>query len=123
MPLIWHIYHIKKCRHALPAAKDKFVVIVCEAENSMGFFINSDIRPFIQKRPHLLACQATIRATDHKCLRQDSYVDCVEILPFEANELSDILDPISNEAKVEIQKAVAKSKTLERRYRKLILGR
>jgi hypothetical protein len=120
MSPIWHIYHIKKCRHARPAPKDKFIVIVCETESPMGFFINSDINPFIQKRPNLLACQADIEAPHHKCLRQNSYVDCVEIYSFEANELSDIRDPISEQAKLAIQKAVAKAKTLEKRYQKLV---
>jgi len=122
MSPLWHIYHVKKCRHARPAPKDKFVVIVCEAESPMGFFINSDINPFIQNRPSLLTCQANIEASRHKCLRQNSYVDCVEIYPFKANELSDMREPISNQAKLEIQKAVTKSRTLERRYKKLILG-
>jgi len=88
----------------------------------MGFFINSDINPFIKNHPSLLACQANIKASHHKCLRQNSSVDCIEIYPFEGNELSDIRDPISKQAKAEIQKAVAKSKTLERHYQKLILG-
>lgn len=121
MSPIWHIYHINKCRHARPAPKDKFVVIVCEAESAMGFFINSEVNPFIQKRPSLLACQASIEASHHACLRRNSYVDCVEIYPFEANELSDMRDPVSKQAKLEIQNAVAKSKTLEKRYKELIL--
>ena len=87
----------------------------------MGFFINSDINSFIRKRPSLLACQAKIEASRCGCLRQDSYVDCVEIYPFDVTELSDMRDPISAETKLEIRKAVARSKTLETRYRSLIL--
>lgn len=49
-------------------------------------------------------------------------MDCVEIYSFEANELSDIRDPISEQAKLAIQKAVAKAKTLEKRYQKLVLS-
>ena len=88
----------------------------------MGFFINSSINAFILKRQHLLDCQARVEAAQYKCLRQTSYVDCVELYPFEVDELSDVRDPINDGTKLEIQQAVAKSKTIERRYKRMILG-
>lgn len=88
----------------------------------MGFFINSSINPFILKRQHLLACQAKIEAAQYECLPRASYVDCVELYPFEVDELSDMRDPINDGTKLEIQQAVAKSKTIERRYQRMILG-
>jgi hypothetical protein len=78
----------------------------------MGFLINTDINPFIKKRPQLLVCEVPIKASD--------YVHCVEIHPFEDTELSNIRDSISSQTKTEIKKAVALSKTIEGCYKKII---
>lgn len=119
MPAIWHIYHVENCRHSTPP-KDKLVVIVCVSVKHMGFFINKDINPFIQKRPELLTCQVVIKASEHKCLKYDSYVHCARIYPFEDAELSDIRDPISTQAKTEIKQAVNRADTVEKCYKKII---
>jgi hypothetical protein len=119
MPATWHIYHVKNCRHTTPP-KDKLVIIACVSVKHMGFLINTDISPFVKKRPDLLACQVVIKASEHKCLKYDSYVHCAYIYPFEAAELCDIRDPVSNQAKTEIKKAVALSKTIEKCYKKII---
>ena len=122
MPDIWYIYYIRKCRHAKPKPKDKFVVIVCNASGLWGFFINTDVRPFVQRQPELSACQVTIKAIDYKCLNHNSYVDCTELYPFEEVELHDIKDPINQQTKAEIKKAVSMSKTIVVRHQKLILA-
>ena len=106
-----------------PTPKDKLVAIVCRDLKPMGFLINSGVNRYIQKQPDLLACQAVIEASSHRCLDHDSYVDCVDLYPFEDAELVDGRDPISKQARAEIEKAVANSKTIEKRYKKLILGR
>jgi hypothetical protein len=119
MPAIWHIYHIKNSRHTTPS-KNKLVIIVCISVKYMGFFINTDISNFVKNRPDLLACQVVIKASEHKCLKYDSYVDCAHIYPFEDAELSDIRDSISNHARTKIRKAVALSKTIEGCYKEII---
>ena len=86
----------------------------------MGFFINKDINPFIKKNPHLLVCQIVIKASEHKCLDYDSYVNCAQLFPFDAAELSEIKDPVSDQAKTKIHKAVALSSTVEKCYKKII---
>ena len=86
----------------------------------MGFFINTDIHPFIKRNRDLLVCQVAIKASDHKCLDYDSYINCARIFPFEVVELSEIKDPISSQTKIEIQRAVALSKTIEGCYKKII---
>lgn len=121
MPATWYIYHVKNCCHVKPTPKDKFVVIVCRDLKAMGFLVNSEIRPYVQKRPNLLACQVIIEASSHKCLDYDSYVDCSNLYPFEDTELS-ARNPITKQAKEDIKKAVTNSKTIELRYQKLILG-
>ena len=122
MPAVWCVYHVKKCSHARPAPKDKYVVIVCRESTLMGFLINTRIHPYILKRSDLLACQAVIEASSHRCLQHDSYVDCIDLYPFDDAELLDARESISEQAKAEIKKAVSNSKTIEKRYRNLILG-
>jgi hypothetical protein len=122
MPGIWYIYHVKNCRHAKPTPKDKLVIIVCSDTKPWGFFINTGIRQFVQKQPELLVCQVSIKATNHKCLDYDSYVDCTELYPFEDTELLDVRDPVNKQTKAEIKKAVTVSKTIVERHQKLILA-
>jgi hypothetical protein len=121
MVALWHIYHVKNCRHAKPDPKDKFVVIVCKDVQAMGFFINTEINSYIKNRPELLACQVLIQASDHKCLDWNSYVDCHELFRFEDAELS-IRNPVAKQTREAIKNAVNISELLVERYRKLILG-
>ena len=89
----------------------------------MGFLINSGIHKYIQNRPGLLASQAVIEESNHKCLSHDSYVDCIDLYEFEDTELVDDYGPISEQAMIRIKEAVDNSKTIEVRYKKLILGK
>ena len=122
MPNIWHAYHIENCPQSKPP-KDKFVAIVCKDSKLMGFFINSNIRPYVQKKPDLFACQAVIEASNHKFLKYDSYVDCSNLIEFEDAQLVNECEPISKQAMALIKEAVDNSKTIEVRYKKLILGK
>ncbi|MBA7588956.1 hypothetical protein ES708_31027 [subsurface metagenome] len=119
---IWHIYHVQNCSHVSPP-KNKYVAIVCRDLASMGFFINSSIHEYIQNRPDLLASQVVIEKSNHKCLSRDSYVNCIKLYPFEDTELVEDRGSISEQAMIRIKEAVDKSKTIEVRYKKLILGK
>jgi hypothetical protein len=88
----------------------------------MGFLINSSVHKYIQNRPNLLACQVPIEESNHKCLSRDSYVNCVNLFEFDDAELVEKRDPVSARARTQIKKAVNNSKTIEKRYKKLILG-
>lgn len=88
----------------------------------MGFLINSSIRKFIQNQPHRLRCQALIEKSNHKCLSRDSYVDCIDLYEFEDTELIEDYGLISKQAMARIKEAVNNSKTIEERYKKLILS-
>ena len=88
----------------------------------MGFLINSTISKYIQNRPHLLICQALIEESNNKCLSRDSYADCIDLYEFEDTELIEYYDPISKQAMARIKEAVKSSKTIEVRYKKLILS-
>jgi len=119
----WRIYFVRKCRHARPSPKSKLVVIVCQdGEKYHGFLINTRIVPYIKLRPALLVCQAPINVSQHSCLSHDSYVDCAELYGFTSGELNNPRNQISPDAKESIIKAVYSSKTIENRYKRLILG-
>jgi len=122
MPAIWYIYHVKKSRHTKPIPKDKLIVIVHKDPEPWGFFINTGIRQFVRKQPELLVCQVSIKAANYKCLAHDSYVDCTRPYLFEDIELTDVRDPIDKQTKTEIKNAVAVSKTIIVRHKKLILA-
>ena len=123
MPDIWHVYHVQNCSHVRPTPKNKYVAIVCRDLTPRGFLINSSIHKYIQNRPDLLVCQAVIEEASHKCLSRDSYVDCINLYEFEDAELIEDYGPISKQAMARIKEAVNNSKTIEVRYKKLILGK
>jgi len=120
MPDTWCIYHITNCSHARPTPKDKFAAIVCRDAECMGFLINSSINKFILNRPPLLVCQVKIKASDYGFLDHDSYIDCIDLYPFEDTELIDRLCSIDVATKAEIKKAVVNSKTIAPYYQRLI---
>jgi hypothetical protein len=124
MPLspIWHIYFIPNCPHCRPSPKDKLVVIVCRDSLPYGFLINSHIHPWIAKDKDRIVCQAELKACDHACLNRDSYVDCLELYPFREEDLTNQRDKVSSEAQARIRSAVNQSKTIETKYRNLILA-
>jgi hypothetical protein len=121
MPDIWRVYRIKKCRYTHPP-KDKFVVIVCRDIEYMGFIVNSKIHPFILKRPHLLKCQVTLTNSDYGFLFHDSYLDCGRIYAFKDAELIVGLELVNDKTKADIKSAVVQSKTIEKKYKDLILS-
>jgi len=122
LPNTWCIYHVKNCPHTRPAPKDKFVIIVCRDSHCRGFLINSGIHPFILNNSELLGYQVKIRVPDYKFLDRDSYIDCKDLFPFEDSELTNFRSDVNIMTKAEIKKVVRNSKTIERRYVKLILG-
>jgi hypothetical protein len=121
MPDIWRIYHVKNCPHTTPT-KDKFVVIVCEDIEPLGFFINSTVNRFIQNRPKLLNCQVLIKSSDYGFLAQDSYIDCTKLYPFDDEYLVSGRECANDETKKEIKTAVSNAVMLEKRYRDMILN-
>jgi len=121
MPKLWHVYYVSNYRQMTPP-KSKFVVIVCYDSKWLGFIINTDIHPFIKKRPHLLAGQASIKKEHDGFLFHDSWVNCTELHNFVSDELDNGRGLLSDETKAAIQKAVENTKTIEPRYQKMILS-
>jgi hypothetical protein len=119
MPDVWHFFHVKNCPYTTPT-KDKFIAIVCKDIDCMGFFVNSNISQFIQKRPNMLACQVKIMASDYYFLSSDSFLDCSRLYHFDDILLLDGRGPVNPRTIAEIKQVVATAKTIERRYRKLI---
>lgn len=88
----------------------------------MGFFINKDIIPFIQDNPDLLACQVVIKASHHKCLQCDSYVQCGDLKTFDDTQLTEGREPVHAQTKAAIKDAVSNARVLSKREIDLILG-
>ena len=121
MPDIWRIYHVRNSPHTTPT-KDKFVVIVCIDNTPLGFFINSNIHPYVQNRPKLLECQILIRASDNWFLNHDSYIDCTQLYQFGDDNLVDGREIANEEIKNEIKRVVSNATLIEKRYRNSILN-
>jgi hypothetical protein len=105
-----------------PTPKDKLIVVACVSAQPMGFLINSSIRPWVQREAYRLAAQAQILAAEHSCLKYDSYVDCLDLYPFEEIELVNRRDIVSPAAQASIKAAVKASKTIAVQYKALILS-
>ena len=120
----WKFYFVRNCRHAKPKPKSKRIVIAYREDDShyWGFFVNSDIHPFIKNNPKLLPCQVLIKQADYPAiLDHDSYVDCTVIHPFAEIQLEDPAF-LKTATKDNIQKVVAQSTILEEKHIKRILS-
>ena len=73
---VWDIYCVFTTYTTPP--KDKFVAVVCVEPEILGFFINSEINQFVQKRPKILPCIVGLPATQNPYLQYDSFLDCRE---------------------------------------------
>lgn len=119
----WWIYFVPRCSYTRPEPKDKLVVIVCRDDYPRGFLINTSVDPWIRIDPGKLASQVRITVDEHpSSLDHDSYVDCLDLYRFEDFELSQPREKVSANAKSAIIAAVGQSKTIVRRYGKLITG-
>jgi len=121
MPSAWQVYHVKKCCHTHPP-NNKYVSIVCKDIEFMGFLVNSELSNFILKRPDLLTCQVVLTASDYGFLKNNSYLDCGQIYPFDDDVLMISVSDINKKTMLAIKTAVSKSKTIEKQYKDLILG-
>ena len=121
MPDLWCIYHVKNDIHAVPRPKNKFVAIVCVDPGCIGFFINSEIAPFILHNPELLKHQVKIQMSKYRFLNDDSYIDCNDPYEYRKRELKEYIEPINTVTKAKIIKAITNSKVVPPRYQKMIL--
>jgi hypothetical protein len=86
-----------------------------------GFLINSRIRPFIQNKPHLLACEATIVGSQHQLLKYDSFIDCTNLYRFDVVEFQSDEGAISADAMNALMQAVRNCPMLKRKHKRMIL--
>ncbi len=61
---------------------NKYFVIACLEPQVLGFFINSEINRYIQRRPQLAAAQVKVTKAEHSFLRHDSWLDCSDVHTF-----------------------------------------
>lgn len=119
---LWNIYFVPLCRHTKPEPKDKFVVVAAiDGNHIYAFMINSLIRPYILNRPDLMACEAKIFQLEHDfALNHDSYIDCIGLYSYEANEFESSRGQLSTNALVALLDAVYDCKELPRRDKNLV---
>ena len=113
-------------------AKDKYFLLVLCADPPLFFVINSDIAPFIARRPELKMCQVLLPLADYpQMLAHDSYVDCKEVIEhfnlaeIERQVLADmsrLKGSLHRESLQEVYDVVTNSTLIEPGYRKLILS-
>ena len=109
--------------------KYKFAVIVCRAPLIL-FYVNSGINDYIRQNRELINCQVPISAGDYDFLDRISYIDCTEeavrdeedVISQLMSEMNRIKGTLKMPDIGGIRKAVQDNRTLERRYRKLILA-
>jgi hypothetical protein len=116
---LWDVYYVFTT-HTKPFPKNKFIVIVCFETNPMGFLINSRINQFVQKRPRLMPCEVKIEQSSHTFLAHDSFLDCRDLFPFPASELTDLKGTIDEATRIKILAGVAACPVLPRNYKDLI---
>lgn len=102
--------------------KPKFLILVATDDPEyLSFLVNSEINPFILKRPHLLQCQVSITAGSHEFLHHDSHIACHEVFTIRREDVikslmtdpSGIKGEVSSETKERIKIAVKLAKTID----------
>lgn len=60
---------------------EKFLIVAGVSEDRIlicAVMINSEINPYIQKRPKMLSCQVLLKSADYDFLSHDSYANCAQ---------------------------------------------
>jgi hypothetical protein len=99
---------------------NKYYVVACLEPMVLGFFINSDINRYIQRRPQLAAAQVRVLKAEHTFLHHDSWLDCSDIHTFTRHFLDRevrtnppaMLGTLSPSVQAEMLRVVANSYTL-----------
>jgi hypothetical protein len=69
--------------------QEKRFVVLMVADRTFCSVINSEINPFIQKRPALLKCQVFMPVADHSFMSWDSHIDCVGLKAYSTDHILD----------------------------------
>ena len=60
---------------------EKFLIVAGVSDDRIlvcSVMINSEINPYIQKRPRMLFCQVLLKTDDYDFLSHDSYANCAQ---------------------------------------------
>ncbi len=66
--------------HFTTPPKDKYLLVASTNPRPLCLVINSEIRDFILRRPHLHSCQVPLQKADYNFFDHDSYVDCLDAI-------------------------------------------
>ena len=98
---------------------EKFLVIAGVADDRIlvcSVMINSEVNPYILRRPRMLSCQVPLKGVDYEFLSHDSYANCAQ--PIKAKLESFMVDDMKycgllNEADLcQVQQRIIASGTL-----------
>lgn len=110
--------------------KSKFLVLVHMGKRPLFFVINSNIHPYIRSRPHLLACQVVLKASDYDFLKWDSVLDCSDVIHYFGEtvvrdqileEMNRVKGELTTSTKQEIIGVVQGARTISQRYKRWIV--
>ena len=112
--------------------KDKYLVLLCPrvTPRPLLFFINSRIRPYIQRHPDLLNCQVLLEASHYSFLSHDSFIDCSKVIDrFDCsairsqlvNDIGRIKGELDRDTKREIIQVVQLARTISPHHKRLII--
>jgi hypothetical protein len=110
--------------------KDKFLLLVSINCGLLFFVINSEINQFKKDSPDLLESQVPLGRKTHQFLKHDSWIDCSKVIRnFGAAEvfqqinskLGSMKGLVTNEVRKKIRTTVNDSRTLENRFKTVIL--
>lgn len=120
--------------HYISNPKNKFLVVVHvdpKEDLVLGFFINSEIHPFLKSNPDLLICQFQMKKAKYGFLINDSFLDCSDLqdqigLEELAAHLTEVEDDykgeVAEEDLVEIIQLVNSAKTISEYDKDLIMN-
>lgn len=116
--------------HFSSKSKPKFVVIGTTVDGYyLGFYINSEIHPFIQSREGMNRCQVEIDAESHAFLSYDSYIACHEVARLKKEDvltelvadMSKIQGVISVPIKEQVISAIKFAETIDNQTKEVLI--
>ena len=60
--------------------KEKYFIVASHTGRPLLFIINSEIHPYVAKRPHLNQCQVQLSVQEYDFLDHDSFANCSKVI-------------------------------------------
>lgn len=117
----WKVYYVRNCRHTTPP-KNKYVITFKHSNDIyLGIFINSQMTDFAKRSNHIKPCIAQIKQETDTFLAHDSFVNCADVYTYSIEDLIQFEGYVSQEAQVEIKKAITRCPVMKFKWKTSIL--